>query len=265
MKRAGTARAGSTVTSLASDSSANGGSGDQRYRYERKFVAEADRSFVESVVRYHPALFRPIFHSRWINNIYLDTLALESYEDNVAGSSCERIKVRIRWYGDLLGVVDNPVLELKIKHNIVNRKESFALGPFKMTDRLSTRDIRQLFRQADLPEGLRHDLCKLEPTLLNRYRRTYYRTPDRAFRITIDSDLAFHAMKSSGTVESTRWCAGDYSILELKYPQDAATRGHEITQHLPFRLSRSSKYVSGIERTRYRFGFGDAGVRILAR
>ena len=228
-----------------------------QYRYERKFVAYVDRPAVESIVRFHPVLFRPIFHRRLINNIYLDTWSLASYEDNLAGDSRDRVKVRIRWYGHLFGPVAKPTLELKIKHNEVNRKAAFPLGSFKMAHGLPAREIQNMFRHAELPEGLRHDLLKLQPTLVNRYSRNYFRTPDHEFRITIDSDLAFYPLSASTRVTPDRWCEDRAIILELKYAPDVATRAHEITQHLPFRMSRSSKYVTGIDRTRYLFGVGD--------
>lgn len=235
---------------------------DLRYRYESKFITDADRSFVESVVRFHPAIFRTIFHRRWVNNIYLDTWSLESYEQNLAGASRNRVKVRVRWYGDLWGPVDSPVLELKIRQGLLNRKESYPLASFETADGLGAKDVMDLFRRSDLPQPLRHDLMKLQPTLLNRYSRTYYRTADRAFRVTIDSGMAYYAISRSVNATSSRWCAGDGIILELKYAQDVAQKAHGVTQHFPFRLSRSSKYANGIECTRYRFGEGVTMLRI---
>lgn len=235
---------------------------DSSYRYESKFVADTDRPFVESVVRFHPALFRSIYHRRWVNNIYLDTWTLESYEHNAAGASQDRVKVRIRWYGDLWGPVENPVLELKIRQGLVNRKASFPLDGFVMADGLMGADVTDLLRRSQLPPSLRHDLLKLQPTLVNRYSRNYFRTPDRAFRITIDSDLAYHAIRHSAAATSRRWCSGDGIILELKYAQDVAKYAEGVTQHFPFRLSRSSKYANGIECTGYRFGRGGTMLRI---
>lgn len=41
-----------------------------------------------------------------------------AYQDNLIGIS-DRMKVRIRWYGALLGLIEEPVLELKIKRGFL--------------------------------------------------------------------------------------------------------------------------------------------------
>ena len=38
-------------------------------------------------------------------------------------------------------------------------------------------------------------------------------------------------------------------IVELKYDQEHCDSAQEITKHLPFRLSKNSKYVSGVRKT----------------
>ncbi len=104
------------------------------YRYERKFlVTEVDVAELDALVRYHPAVFSGIYHPRSINNIYFDSLDGTSHLENVEGNA-SRVKFRIRWYGDLLGQVDKPVLELKIKRGFLGRKESFRLTPFYLDE-----------------------------------------------------------------------------------------------------------------------------------
>ena len=85
------------------------------FRYERKFlVSELNRFEIESIVRLHPAIFSEIYHQRSVNNIYFDTMNVSNYLDNINGVK-QRLKVRIRWYGDLFGFIDKSVLEFKIK------------------------------------------------------------------------------------------------------------------------------------------------------
>ena len=85
------------------------------YRYERKFVtSELSKYHVESIVKTHPAIFSEIYQLRNVNNMYFDSFRLVNYSDNVDGSS-DRIKIRIRWYGELFGKIKNPVLEIKEK------------------------------------------------------------------------------------------------------------------------------------------------------
>ena len=220
-------------------------------RYERKFTCDDGRPFLESLVRLHPALFGEIHHRRWVNNIYFDTRGLASYEDNVDGESRLRIKVRIRWYGDLLGLIERPVLELKIKRGIVNWKEQFPLATFAIDESMSIGAIRDLLQRSGSPEYLTLSLQNLHPTLVNRYSRNYFQTPDHLFRLTIDSDLEFHAISAHygglGAVLGI-----DTVILELKYGLDQATAAADLTQYLPLRVARSSKYATGIDRLRAR-------------
>ena len=220
-------------------------------RYERKLlIGNVDRSALQLMVRHHPAMFREIFYRRWINNIYLDTPGLNSYDDNVSGVSENRVKVRIRWYGDLRGEVERPVLELKIKRGWVNWKLAFPLPAFVMDDQLSTASIKGLFRSAELPEGLRQELFGLMPTLVNRYSRNYFQSRDRAFRLTIDSHLAFHGVNAGGRPTLHRWWDTHCIVLELKYPEHHDENASTVLQHFPFRLTRSSKYATGIDAVR---------------
>ena len=79
-------------------------------RYERKFLVERlDASWVRALVRRHPSMFCETYPPRYVNNLYLDTLGMRHYVDNLNGTP-ERRKVRIRWYGDLFGDVEAPVL-----------------------------------------------------------------------------------------------------------------------------------------------------------
>ena len=89
------------------------------WRYERKFfISHADHYKVEHAVKMHPAVFTELFHQRDVNNIYFDTFTLTNFFKSVDGQS-HRIKVRIRWYGELYGEIKKPVLELKIKNGLL--------------------------------------------------------------------------------------------------------------------------------------------------
>ncbi len=177
-----------------------------------------------------------------------------SYYDNLDGECRHRVKVRIRWYGGLRGPVERPMLELKSKSNLVNWKEQFPLAPFTMDEGLSARALHDVLRRSNLPESLALDLLNLEPTLVSRYSRNYFPTPDRAHRLPIDSDIAFHAISGSCGSAPGRPFRLDCVILELKYGLNAASAAADLTQHFPFRVSRSSKYSTGIDRIRDPFG-----------
>ena len=218
------------------------------WRYERKFaLADLSRPEIESVVRRNPATFCDVYHRRWINNIYFDTPLMAAYHENLSGHAGPRIKYRVRWYGSLSEEVAEPTLELKIRQGQVNRKRSFRLAPFTLDAALTAADLRDLFRSGDLPEPLLHDLLKLRPTLINRYSRNYFQTTDRQYRITIDSDLSYYPAHPRPGALLASVADRRTHVVELKYAPDGDSRARQITQHFPFRLSRSSKYVQGIE------------------
>jgi VTC domain len=221
------------------------------FRYERKFhVLELSRSQVEAIVRVNTAHFSEIFESRWINNIYLDTWSMSSYHENLIGCSHDRIKYRIRWYGELLGSVAKPILELKIKHGEVNRKVSYPLAPIAIPKVLSSSQIRELLANCEAPASLRGELLKLKPMLVNRYHRNYFLSEDRRFRLTIDSDIEFYDAFRDGAMRFPQPERGAV-VLELKYPVEDAPRANRISQQFPFRMTRNSKYISGVERVLY--------------
>ncbi len=101
-------------------------------RYERKYRLADDAFFqVRSVVETHHLSFRKQYPDRLVHNIYLDTPALSSFQDNLMGAMV-REKYRIRWYGEVGKRVDRPVLELKRKVGELGDKYSQALEAFDM-------------------------------------------------------------------------------------------------------------------------------------
>lgn len=229
---------------------------DTRYRFERKFTADTvDAAILEPYIRLHPAAFRKIYEPRWINNIYFDTWNHDAFEDNIEGESRIRVKVRIRWYGELFGRAARPVLELKIKRGLVNRKESFVLDPLDIEPTLDLEAIHGRLRRADMPPSLLQDLLKLQPTLINRYHRVYYLAADRRFRLTMDSQLTFRGVQANRSSFPVHSREDQPIVIELKYPEQFDGDADVISQQLPLRLSRNSKYASGILRA-----FGELGL-----
>ena len=103
---------------------------DSTARYERKFFIEDLSSHeVECILKTQSFFFSDIFKPRYINNIYFDSLSMQSYYENVFGDA-NRWKARIRWYGDLCGHIAKPTLEFKIKKGLVGFKDSFSLNAF---------------------------------------------------------------------------------------------------------------------------------------
>lgn len=218
------------------------------YRYERKFfISELTKYEVESIVKLHPAMFSEVYHQRAINNIYFDSINLKSYFDNIDGST-HKIKFRIRWYGELFGHVEKPVLELKIKNELLGKKKSYSLNSFKIDNGFSSLTISNTIEKSDIPEIIKMELKSLKPILLNRYNRKYFQSGVRDYRITVDTDLVYYRIGCQGNSFLSKLTDDINVILELKYDQNMDHNANVITNCFPFRLTKSSKYVTCIKK-----------------
>lgn len=216
-------------------------------RYERKFfITELTKYEIDSIVKLHPAMFSEIYPQRFVNNLYFDSFDMKNYFDTVDGLK-DRLKVRIRWYGDLFGVIEKPVLELKIKDGLVGVKEIFPLIPFSIDESFQFETLVNVFSQAEIIDVLKLDLISLEPVLLNRYSRKYFQSADHNYRITIDSEMEFYQISPHKNTFLHKWVDDTTTVVELKYNHDKDQSVEEITSYFPFRMTKSSKYVNGID------------------
>lgn len=216
------------------------------YRYERKFfISELSDKEVEAIVKLHPALFSEIYHQRFVNNIYYDFLDLSNFYDNIDGVT-NRIKFRIRWYGETFNVIKKPILELKIKNGLLGKKVSYLLRPFKIDRYINFQTISDSINRSDIPEIIKIKLKSSIPILLNHYTRKYFQSANRLYRITIDTYQIFYQINSQNISFSNKSKDDMNVILELKYDQDCETNANFITNYFPFRMTKSSKYVRGI-------------------
>jgi len=217
------------------------------YRFERKYhIQEMSAEVVEHWVLRCPALFHEVFAPRFINNIYLDSPGLAAYFENLNGLA-DRTKLRIRWYGGLLGPVRKPVLEFKIKRGLVGTKAAYRMKPFALERGFGFEDLRPVLEDPELPEGVRVELAHVEPALINRYRRKYFLSADGRYRVTVDSGLEFYRVHRHDNRFLARSTLPDSTVMELKYSGDIAELDDRITNFFPFRVTRMSKYVSGLE------------------
>ncbi len=216
-------------------------------RYERKFVAAGcSLPEMKALVRRHPAAFREAYPPRTVNNVYLDSPELRDYHDHVAGTP-NRSKTRVRWYGPWGTEANRPTLERKLKRGAVSGKTGHGLPAFALDGLPLHRVLEAALLQAELPELLCLALRHLHPTLANRYQRHYYVSACGRFRVTLDSQLQF-----ARPIDGLKWeaPAGDVAsgvVLELKYAPHLEEHAPAITNALPFRLSRCSKYVLGLD------------------
>jgi hypothetical protein len=216
-------------------------------RYEKKFIAGGfTMAEVVARVRCHPSAFREVYPPRMVNNIYLDSPARSDYSDHVNGAA-HRTKTRVRWYGPHFEVAERPMLERKLKRGMVGGKEAYALPRFSINGGSLRSLLASAFDTASLPPRLRFILRHLEPALFNRYQRHYFLSRDGKFRLTVDSRLQFAGVAHNhrAAIDSVR--QETPLVIELKFGPEVAEDADTVTNALPFRVVRFSKYVAGIE------------------
>lgn len=219
----------------------------REYRYERKFlVEELDARQVRGIVAMHPAMFREAYPPRVVNNLYLDTEEMDNYHANLAGAA-ERCKVRVRWYGEIFGVISKPVLEFKIKNGLMGTKESYPFPAFRLEDGFGQGDFQALARQAEVPDAVRHHLRTLNVVLCNSYKRWYYESRAQPCRVTVDCGMLYMRIGRLDNHFLRRVRDETHVIVEMKYEKTFELQADRVSKTFPFRITRNSKYVTGIE------------------
>ena len=220
---------------------------DFDFRFERKYhIVDLPAEEIEAWVLRCRAFFREAYPPRYINNIYFDTRSLGNYFQNLDGVA-NRTKIRIRWYGDLFGTASRPVLEYKIKRGMLGTKDAHRLSDFEFGPGFSVEALETVFEKSQLEEGVRRELSFVTPTLVNRYHRKYFISADRAYRITIDTELDFYRIGPRDNDFIVRRSLEGSTVMELKYSGSIAELNEGMVNFFPFRVTRMSKYVTGVE------------------
>lgn len=213
-------------------------------RFERKFIFRrlCSRN-VEVYIKLNIAGFNEIFHQRFINNIYFDTLGFENYYDNIDGIA-NRVKYRIRWYDDFFSGSKNAVFEIKRRFGSLVEKQSLPLKNFNLNPKI---DINNYFKRKSKKWGVNIiNNNNLIPVLINRYHRKYFLSRDKNFRVTIDSNI-----EASPIHQHTKFnfipIYESSVILELKYDEKCSSNVESITNSFKTRLNKNSKYVEAFE------------------
>ena len=217
------------------------------FRFERKFTIPTNWSIkdLEKIIKENSFLFREVFYQRQINNIYFDTVGYNDYFDNVLGVS-NRKKIRIRWYGEMFGKIEKPILEIKTKKGLVGDKWSYKLKPFSLNNTFTNDVIQKVFLDSDIPLPILESVKMVSPTLLNSYCRRYFLSSDNKFRVTLDFDLLYHKIEKRCNNFKTKPSSDPNKIVELKYKLEDDSLANKVTTQFPFRLNKNSKYVNGV-------------------
>lgn len=211
------------------------------WRIENKFILnEYNIEQIKYFIKKHPSFFKKQHQTRQVNNIYFDDHKYSSFYDNIEGYS-KREKVRIRWYGDTFKKIKKPILEIKIKNSQLGYKEYVKLNDFNFHQEIFDNNFFiNIFKNIS-EKYFYNKIYKKKPVLVNSYNRQYYVSINKKIRITLDSKLKFYNIKKN-FVEIN----DDKKILEIKYDLKNHSDARHVSQYFPFRTSKSSKYVIGV-------------------
>lgn len=216
-------------------------------RQEIKFVAtESDTHRLRHWLRLHAADFHIPYPDRWVNNVYFDTHDCSAYSDNISGASY-RTKLRYRWYGQSDYPQDGN-LEIKFKRNYFGWKRRFLCPKSPWVDGLYWRDIRRNLGEMLGVEAKIWLEARPNPTILNRYYREYFVTRDTKIRVTIDSRQRVYDQRYKpypNIIHETN--IPKTMVFEIKFNRADRNLASRLIQGLPIRVSRNSKYVSGLK------------------
>ena len=223
-------------------------------RYELKLTCDvAYLAQARTWIRLHPEGFRTAYAPRLVNNLYLDTPELNSFNANMAGVA-ERQKLRLRWYdeaerleiGDWRLLVSKPTLELKYKRNLLGGKRQQVLA-CELDLKRPFAELLTTIHQAADPEWQQWLTAAAQPTLINRYSREYYVTVDGAIRATLDYNQAAYDQRLSSRPNLHRPLAmPDFVVIELKTTPEHIERLQWAIGRFPIPRSRNSKYMNGV-------------------
>lgn len=192
---------------------------------------------------YNPGQFSEIYPERTVNNLYFDTPDLDFYRANIEGQA-SRWKIRLRWYGT--GEVKDLQLEFKFKQGLTGSKEVYPMDDFTVLDPMWRPIGPNPF--PNLPERAWQMWKHTRPVVINAYKRLYFLSAEGECRATVDSELIFH--RASDGMKKSHFPNAYWDrkvVLELKYNTEVGNKIEYITSHLPYRVTRFSKYVAGVD------------------
>ena len=218
-------------------------------RYERKFVIPGYYSHsIENLVQLIDGQFSRIYTPRYINNIYFDSINFKDYYDTIDGIS-KRKKFRLRWYDDFFGSIREPILECKQKNGIIVQKKSYPFPPFEINSSLNVKTILKNISPTK-DNGFIY-INNRTASAINRYKRQYFLSKNKKFRITIDTNQQYADPKNIQMPKKLHSLKFQINILELKYDPRWEKEAKNITNALLFRLSKNSKYVNTLRSLYY--------------
>jgi hypothetical protein len=177
--------------------------------------------------------------------MYFDSFDYEAFKDNIYGSS-SRMKIRYRWYSHFKDE-ENGKLEFKFKRNVFGWKKRFQISNLKINSKLQLKSLQETIKK-NLPSYERVIFeSNCQPKIVNQYKREYYENYNREFRVTVDTSHKIYDQRFYKKVNLTnKALIQKYIIVEFKFDRNNSHLSKMMLKTLPFRISRSSKYINSI-------------------
>ena len=217
-------------------------------RYERKFIIPySKKNLLDYFLRVHPLNIKKLFNDRIINNIYFDDINFKFFRENVDGIS-DRIKIRVRWYGNTFGEIENSKLEFKIKQNNLGEKNFYKMDNFFFNEKegIDEKILIKKIQSKKVKDYL--NINFIRPKILNVYNRNYFITNDQHFRITLDTFPVYYDLSKKKNELRKINHFQKYNTLEIKYDERYNKYFQFFIKYLPLRLDKNSKYVFGVHK-----------------
>lgn len=207
------------------------------HRYELKFkINSYSKAIFKKRIKLISANFNKAFPSRFINNIYLDSYNYINCIDNINGEQMRK-KTRIRWYGNLFGKV-SPSLEIKERNGSLVKKTVNDFPSFCLNKNQSINEVHEIYKSYTKN-------FFLTPSIINRYRREYFISKDKRFRITLDDNQIISNPKNTNFIKNLN-PIDEKVIVEIKFSPEFFKYLNELTNDLNLRLAKNSKYLNSV-------------------
>ena len=148
-----------------------------------------------------------------------------------------RKKIRIRWYGNLFGKV-SPSLEIKERNGSLVKKTVHGFPSFSLNKNESLNKIHEIFKSHTKN-------INLAPSIINRYRREYFISKDKRFRITLDDHQVILNPKNTNLMKNLN-PFHEKVIVEIKFSPEFFKYVNDLTNDLNLRLAKNSKYLNSV-------------------
>ena len=220
------------------------------YRSEIKFVCYQQNYFLlKNWIKLHKFNFFKEYDDRNVNNIYFDSFNYKAFNDNLIGLP-SRLKVRYRWYGDLLSEnkKNEGSLEFKFKKNIYGYKKVFKIKDLTINLDSNWSDIKKRILKTLTPEYKILFNKNSQEILINQYKREYFISKNKKLRITLDRNIKIFDQRLTFKKPNFRSknYTQDYLVIEFKFNKNDKAFLNDLDINVPIKASRNSKYINGV-------------------